>query len=296
MRAVLEVGGTHVVAAVVDPASLEVVTCQRREVDSAGSAKAILGTFAAAVEELGDAARGLPLVVAIPGPFDYERGIGDFDGVAKFGALHGVDLRGFLSERLGTSVDFVNDVTAYGVGQYELLGRPSRLVALTLGTGVGSCFLDEGQPVESGPLVPAHGWVYLLEYDGRPIEETFSRRAIVASYARETGTQLDVRDVADLARAGDEVASLVLRRAFAALAETLAPWIARFGADHVVIGGSIVGSWDLAERWFLPFLEASFPEGSPPVPVDCGARNEDAALIGAAHRFPDPQPGQGDPV
>ncbi|MCC2591844.1 ROK family protein [Tessaracoccus sp. OS52] len=296
MHAVLEVGGTHVVAAIVDADRRRVVTSQRVDLDSAGSADAILETFVTAVEGLGSAHRGLPLVVAIPGPFDYARGIGDFDGVAKFGALRGVDLRAFLSDRLGTAVFFVNDVTAFGIGQYELLGRPSRVIALTLGTGVGSCFLDEGRPVEDGPCVPPHGWVYLLEHDGRPIEETFSRRAIVSAYETPSGQRLDVREIAGLARRGDEPACRVLERSFTALADTLAPWVVSFRADLVVIGGSIVGSWDLLERWFTPRLAARLPAGHPPVPVERESGNQDAALIGAAHRFRDPQALQDEPV
>lgn len=288
MQAVLEVGGTHVVAAIVDAAHREVLTAQRIDLDSAGSADDILATFVTAVQGLGSAVRGLPLVVAIPGPFDYERGIGDFDGVAKFGALRGVDLRRFLTDRLDTTVFFVNDVTAFGVGQYELLGQPSRLIALTLGTGVGSCFLDGGRPVESGPSVPPKGWVYLLEHDGRPIEETFSRRAIIEAYKRGSGKLFDVREIAGLARGGDEVACRVLEQSFTALADTLAPWVSLFQADLVVIGGSIVGSWDLLERWFTPRLVGQLPAGDWPVPVESGAGNEDAALIGAASHFRNP--------
>ncbi len=48
------------------------------------------------------------------------------------------------------------------------------------------------------------------------------------------------------------------------------------------MGGSIVGSWDLVERWFTPRLGALLPQDHG-VPVLGGAANEDAALIGAAH-------------
>lgn len=280
MHAALEVGGTHVVAATVDVEQLRVTASHRLPLDSAAGAEEILGTLARAVEELGEAARGLPLAVAIPGPFDYERGIGDFDGVAKFGSLHGVDVRSYLEARLGTSATFVNDVTAYAIGQYELMDRPNRLIALALGTGVGSCFLVDGRPVDAGPSVPPHGWVYLLEHAGRPIEETFSRRAIAAAYQRATGKLLDVRDVAELARTGDDTAGRIMQHAFTALAETLAPWVTRFGADVVVIGGSIVGSWDLVERWFIPLFAGTSASSVPVIP---GAANEDAALLGAAH-------------
>lgn len=287
MHTVLEVGGTHVVAAIVDASRRHVLVTRRLVLDSQDHAGSILETLGRAVERLGPAARELPLVVAIPGPFDYGRGIGDFAGVAKFGALRGVDLRTILTDRLGMDVYFVNDVTAFGVGQYLLLRRPRRLVALTLGTGVGSVFLEDGHPVTTGNTLPPQGWVYLLEHDGRPLEESFSRRAIVEGYERASGKTLDVREIASLARRGDAAACMVMEQGFSALAKTLAPWVTRFEADLMVIGGAIVGSWDLVERWFTPRLAALLPPGSTPMPVESGAGNRDAALIGAAHHCED---------
>lgn len=282
MHAVLEVGGTHVVAALVDAAPRQVLVAHRLVLDSQGDAGFILETLARAVEGLGPAARALPLVVAIPGPFDYVRGIGDFTGVAKFQSLRGVDLRLFLTDRLGMDVHFVNDVTAFGLGQFLLLRRPRRLVALTLGTGVGSVFLEDGHPVATGESVPPQGWVYLLEHDGLPLEESFSRRAIIEAYEVVSGLRLDVHEIAGLARRHEAAACRVMERGFLALADTLAPWVARFGADLVVIGGSIVGSWDLLERWFTPRLASLLP-GDRLVPIESGAGTPDAALIGAAH-------------
>lgn len=285
MHAVLEVGGTHAVAAIVDAENRQVLMAHKLVLDSQAPAGVILETLARTVEGLGEHVSGLPLVVAIPGPFDYERGIGDFEGVAKFGALRGVEIGTFLTRRLGMQVSFVNDVTAFGLGQYLLLGQPRRLVALTLGTGVGSVFLEDGCPVIDGPAVPPLGWIYLLEHDGRPIEESFSRRALVDAYAAATGRQLDVRGIAARARRRDMEACRVMEQGLTALADTVAPWVARFEADLVVVGGSIVGSWDLLGIWFTPRLAELLPASDVAVPVENGAAQPDAALIGAAHHL-----------
>jgi len=281
MRAVLEVGGSHVTAAIVDCAHDQVLEAHRLELDSSGSADMIVQTFVDGVEGLGSRARGLPLVVAIPGPFDYRTGVGDFEGVAKFGSLRGLPLGEMLRTRLGTTVCFVNDVTAFGIGQYKLAGRPERLIALTLGTGLGSCFLEHGKPVESGPAVPPHGWIYLLEFEGRPIEETFSTRAIVDAYARRTAQRLEVKEIARMARAGDALASEILQHSYAALATTLAPWVSAFRAEVVAIGGSIANSWDLIETWFVPGIHEASTSGAA-VRVVKAADSEASALVGAA--------------
>ncbi len=281
MRAVLEVGGSHVTAAIVDCASNKVLEARRLGLDSSGSAEMIVQTLVDGVEALGSRARGLPLVVAIPGPFDYDLGVGDFAGVAKFGSLRGLNLGETLGARLNSSVCFVNDVTAFGIGQYELTGRPERMIALTLGTGVGSCFLESGKPVEDGPGVPPNGWVYLLQHEGLPIEETFSTRAIVSAYQRESGHRLEVRDVAGMARDGDPVAAGVLQHSFAALAATLSPWVSAFRAEVVAIGGSIANSWDLIEKWLVPGIR-EVPASGAAVRVVKAADSEASALVGAA--------------
>lgn len=280
MLTVLEVGGTHVTAALVD-GDLRIRGRERCTLDSSAGADDIVDALVGAVDKLDS--RTSRLVVAIPGPFDYEAGIGDFEGVAKFGALKEVNLREQLAARLGCRVQFVNDVTAYSLGQYEFHDRPRRLVTITLGTGVGSAFLADGVPVEEGLLVPPHGWVYLLEHDGRPIEETFSRRAVIAAYQRVTGREVDVAEIAALALDGQEDAVAVMHHAYRALAETLAPWLIGFRTDVLVIGGSIAQSWALVERWLSPMLDDAFHRYQAKTPrIAEGRDGELAALIGAA--------------
>ena len=84
-----------------------------------------------------------------------------------------------------SAVRFLNDADAFGVGEYAVGAARGhdRAVCITLGTGVGSAFLDRGRPVNSGPTVPPDGSIHLVVHDGRPIEETVSRRAIRTAYA-----------------------------------------------------------------------------------------------------------------
>ena len=129
--------------------------------------------------------------------------------------------------------------------------------------------------------MPPHGVLHYLEYDGLPLEDHFSRRALIAAHAAESGDSLDVADIAALARADDPTASAVFERGYGVLAAVLAPWLERFGAEVLVVGGSIAGSWDLVERWFLPPLLAALPTDA--LRVTRAALPEDAPLIGAAH-------------
>jgi hypothetical protein len=58
--------------------------------------------------------------IALPGPLDYERGIGPYEGVGKFHALRGCDLRAALRPHLPgvTSVSFHNDAHAFLLGEW----------------------------------------------------------------------------------------------------------------------------------------------------------------------------------
>lgn len=274
---VLEIGGTHVTAALVDTGRGSVRESHRRSLDASAPADAI-------VEDLLQAA-GLLAVppgatwgVALPGPFDYETGIGRFHGVAKFEALNGFDLGAALRKGLPESpaaVRFLNDADAFGLGEWAAgtLAGHARGLALTLGTGIGSAFLADGSVVADGPSVPPDGDVHRLEIDGAPLEETVSRRAILAAYDRPG---VDVADVAKAARDGEARARNVLESAFSALGEALRPWLGAFGATIVVVGGSMAGSWDL--------VAGPLRSGLGEVAVVRARLGEAAPLVGAGLR------------
>jgi glucokinase len=298
---VIEIGGTHVTAALVDTAAGRVPEATRHHAPLAADAPAdallaaIVGTARAIHPP-----PGAPWGVAVPGPFDYARGIARFHDVGKFDALHGVDLRRALHDGLGAPADrirFVNDATAFTVGEW-LAGAArehARVVGITLGTGVGSAFLADGVPVTDGPTVPAHGHVHRLTAGGRPLEETVSRRAILRRYAESTGRpadRVDVRGIAERARAGDELADRVLRDAMTALGEALGPWLAAFRATAVVVGGSITGSWDLIAE---PLRTATRRVAPPDIVLCAAQRPGDAALLGAARHATCPRPDRSAP-
>lgn len=281
----LEIGGTHVAGAMIDLAAPAVVAGTRSRVplDADGTADSIIGTIVQCAEGV-TAGPGAAWGVAIPGPFDYAAGIGSFEGVAKFGALSGVDVGRRLLDGIPAAdrVIFLNDADAFLVGEWAAgaaVGH-ERVAGITLGTGIGSAFLADGRVVSTGPDVPANGEVHLLSIDDRPLEDTVSRRAIVAAYARladlnATDKVPDVAEIADRARRGERAAHAAIQGALSALGHALAPWLERFGATALVVGGSMAGSWDLVE----PALRTGIPAN---VAVLRARLPDDAGLIGAA--------------
>lgn len=248
---VMDVGGSHVTAAVVRPdAPATPLGEAGSAVDPHASLDALLDQLAAPGRSLAATTTVRGWSVAMPGPFDAAAGRGTFAGVEKFRSLAGVDLRAGLAERLGVdagSVRFTNDAVAYGIGEWAsgAGGRVDRMICITLGTGVGSAFLVDGHEVADGDAVPEAGEVHRLTIDGRPLEDTVSTRALRAAYHRRTGTEATVQEICALARAGDGTAAEVVGTAMRALGAAVAPWVLRFSASRIVVGGSIARSWDV---------------------------------------------------
>ena len=278
----LEIGGSHVSAAVVDASTGTLVgAVHRRDLDGAAPAADILDALvaAAALLSVPDTATW---GVAMPDPFDYARGVGLFTGVGKFESLHGLDLRAVLSARLpggGQAIHFLNDADAFALGEWAHGAGAGhrRCVGLTLGTGVGSGWIVDGRITSSGPGLPPDGRAHRLRIGGAPLEETVSSRAIRRAYRAATGAAgCDVRTIAARARDGEPAARAVLRHAMRSLGGALGPCVRDFAADVVVIGGSMSASWDLFEPWF----RSGSPADAPPIrPAD---DPEHAALLGAA--------------
>ena len=277
----IEIGGSHVSACRVDVARACVVPpgVRRFDLDAGGSREALLGAISGAALEIKESAMRCA-GVATAGPFDYSRGVAKFRGVAKLESLYGVDLRERLSRDLGIEspeqVRFLNDAHAFVLGEWWTGAAKghARARGVTLGTGLGSGFLADGQIVLSGSGIPPDARLDLVPFRGAAVEDVISSRGIVAAF----GTTVDVAEIARRARSGEPNAIGAFRGFGAALGEFLEPWIARFGPTCVVFGGSITHAWDL----FGEAFQRSSPQASR-LPF-CGpaARLDEAPLLGAA--------------
>jgi glucokinase len=183
----LEIGGTHVSAGLVDVAGSSLASDVRRfSLDGRTSPDELLAAITTAALDV-----RLPAIdlwgVATPGPFDYERGVSKIRGLGKLDGLYGVDLRGRLARDLGIArperVRFLNDAHAFVLGEWWAGAAKGhrRAMGVTLGTGLGSGFLADGQPVVSGPEIPPDARLDLVPVRGGPDEDGCSCRGIAAA-------------------------------------------------------------------------------------------------------------------
>jgi glucokinase len=276
----IEIGGSHVSAALVDPSG-ELGPIARAAIDGHADAATLLGAITSVASRIG-ADPGASWGVAIPGPFDYDDGIGRYEGVGKFEKLNGIDvgeaLRAGVDPAPGT-VRFVGDAVAFAIGEWTAgqAGGRARVAALTLGTGVGSAFLVGGRPVTTGPTVPPEGRADLLAKDGTPLEDLVSTRAVLAAYRHEDGPPVSgVADIARLAADGNALAARVFADTYRTLGEMLKPFIQAFSPEILVVGGGISAAWQLIEP---PLREGLGISG---LPIVRASDTETSALRGAA--------------
>ena len=230
-----------------------------------------LGVKAGATEK-----RKIGAVLAVPGPFDLQAGVSLMRH--KLPYLYGVDLRGALAVRFGiepAQVRFLNDADAFLLGEIGAGAARGfrRAVGLTLGTGIGAAFAVDGRVVADGPGVPHGGEIWNLPYESGIVEDFVSSRAIAGSYQRRTGIKREVVDLAGEVR-NDPAAEHAFAEFGRHLGEVIRSLLAGFGAEVIVLGGSISRSADL----FLPAVRARM--GDSPTQLRVSALKDSAPLVG----------------
>ena len=289
-----DIGGSHITCAVVDLVSGNILrdTISERKVDNQAPAVEIIRVWAEALSaSLGrtDPGKVKGIGFAMPGPFDYVKGICYIKGVAKYEKLYGTDVGRAVAEVLNVKGDFLirfmNDASSFAVGEAWAGSAVSfrKSLSITLGTGFGSAFIADRIPIVDGPLVPRIGCVYHLPYRDGIADDYFSTRGLLGRYKAATGRDLPgVKELAALAST-DNIVRDLFNDFGDNLAMFLAPWLTGFGAEILVIGGNISHAWDLFGDVFEGRLRKENCESQ----VALSKLKEDAALLGSAYLLDD---------
>ena len=282
-----DIGGSHISCALIDLDRKSIVldSLETKKVDNHASADEILHDWAAVLNNKiasVDKQEIMGIGFAMPGPFDYANGIALFERTDKFEKLYDVNVENDLKKLLTIDTDlrFMNDATAFAVG--ESWGGKAvdhkKFIAITLGTGFGSAFIDSRLPVLEGNQVPEFGCVWHLPYKNGIADDYFSTRWFIKQYAEKTGNKVHgVKELGALALT-DPIAKDLFTAFGNNLGEFLGPWIQKFGAEALVIGGNQVRGYGL----FGPSLQLSFARQQIKIQIHLSELLEDAALLGSA--------------
>jgi len=279
--AVLDVGGTTITAAIVggDKSIIPhepVITPVNHE----GSLEEILETMIQAVAGVRKMSDGKVLAVGIampggPNYFDYEHGISHVK--FKFRKLYGQNIKTPLQDALGLSVYFMNDSEAFALGAWWAMDQDvERLLGITLGTGLGACFLVEGVALRTGPKVPKGGEIWNIPWRGKMMEDFVSRRFIEGAYARgyreHQGLPAlrSVKGIADAARDGNQAAQYAFQVFAENLGHILVSIVPPFRPDSIVLGGQIAKAFDLFSARAQEVLTRSIGSSCPLVASPLG--------------------------
>jgi glucokinase len=290
----VDIGGSHISCAAVDLQSFRILneTRTERAVNNKAQASEIIGVW---IQALSEVIKKIPskslkgIGFGMPGPFDYVKGISYIKGVAKYEHLYGCDVRKAVSDSLkfpdGFPVRFMNDVSTFAVGE-ALVGKAAnakRSMSITLGTGFGSAFISDRIPIVDGPEVPKLGCVYHLPYGDNIADDYFSTRWFIGKYKKLTGKKLSgVKEFSEMAGKDKIVMDLFIEFGNN-LGAFLAPWLKRFKAEIVVVGGNISHAYNL----FGNIFENSLKKEGCNCKVALSELKEDAAFIGAAYLLDD---------
>lgn len=210
-----------------------------------------------------------------------------------------VPLARMVSDRLGVPAVLGNDANAAALGEWRYgAGQGYKdLLVVTLGTGVGSGFIVNGQLVLGSHGNAGELGHMTLVIDGRPC--TCGRRGCLEAYAsirgmRQTYTELDgdpdilkvegVRCIADAAHEGNKAALQTFQRTVDWLAVGLANAVTATGPGRIVLFGGISRNGDLLmaplrERFQEVLL--NIYKGRVDLTVSA-LPDDDAAILGAA--------------
>lgn len=284
----VDIGGSHISCAAYDFNSNEYLSDSHAEseIDNHGSAEEIMSIWSATIQKSLETIAIEKLAgigFAMPGPFDYLRGISRFKGENdKFENTYGLEVGAEL-KRLNDLPDnipvrFINDATAFAIGEdrFGMAKEASRSLSITLGTGFGSAFIRDRLPVLDGDDVPGQGCLWHLPYEGGIADDYFSTRGFLGRYRDASGkTVSGVKELA--AMTGDESVKVLFEDFGYRLGIFLKPWIISSGSELLVLGGNISGAYPL----FSDGLDSGL-EGSNAV-VKVSALKETASIIGSAY-------------
>ena len=206
--------------------------------------------------------------------------------------------------RVGVAIENDADAAALGEAGWGTGRNKTRLVYVTVGTGIGAGLIFDGKiyrgvdyshPEIGHHLIDPSGPSCYCGFNGcweslatGPAMEAWMAANILADDVYRE--KLTAEKICDLSRAGDAVARQTVEREARYLGLGLANLVTLYVPDAIVLGGSVMKSADL----FLPTIHERIAASCRFVPyerteVSLASLGDDANLIGAArvwyHRF-----------
>lgn len=204
--------------------------------------KSIDTLFSSEVESIGF---GVPSVVDVQNGIVYD--------TANIPSWKEVHLKSIFEEIYGCPVFVNNDSNCYALGAYSTMmpkSRPSSLVAVTLGTGVGMGVVIDGE-LYCGANCGA-GELACLPYRDATVEDYTSKKFFLQAGC-------DPREAGEAAKAGDPEALELFREYGRNLGYAVSMVLYAYDPDIVVLGGGVGNNYPYFRDSMMDYLRESFP-------------------------------------
>lgn len=278
----IDIGGSHLTGALVNEATRKFVpdSYTRIRVNSQGTAEEILNSWVSAIQDIykNHPVKNKRIGIAMPGPFDYEKGISLIKGLDKYEALYKLNVKELLSKKLDipvASILMMNDAACFLRGEvyYGAAKGYTDVIGITLGTGTGSAIHHNGI-TEDANLGPSPFMESIAD-------EYFSTRWFVKRYIEKTGYAVkDVKAMTELYASEKHVQDI-----FSEFVKNLVVFLEGFVKTEkpqiIVMGGNIAQSASL----FLTDLVSQLTAKGIKIPIVNAQLGEEAAILGAASLF-----------
>lgn len=275
----VDIGGSHITAALVDLEVRSVLPAfsARKHINAQEDAASIIDDWCETIGLVFEAQPTLPkrVGIAMPGPFDYEKGISFIKDQNKYESLYGLNVKEMMAERLGVSPDHIrlmNDAGCFLQG--EVVGGAARgfksAIGVTLGTGLGTAIFQHGMAKDAN--------LWCAPFKDSIAEDYISARWLIKKYQIVSGTTVEhVKELVSLIPSDPRIKDI-----FKEFGHNLAVFLSSFVRDNnpevVIIGGNIAKSAD----WFLTQVEEDLLAQSIDIPVRIARLGENAHIMGAA--------------
>jgi glucokinase len=275
-----DIGGSHITAGICDLQNYGIVSQSviRADVNSKGSITDILTSWTDVFQEVlkkNAALQVSGLSVAMPGPFNYEKGVSYIKGLNKYESLYGMDIKQYFAGLLKLNPQFVrfrNDAESTIAGEVLAgAGKDNRCVmGVTLGSGFGSAYSENKitKDINLGSDL----------YKETIADDYFSTRWFLKSYKELTGVSLTggVMQLSELAE--KNVAARDIFKEFALnVSDFLSGPVEQLAPEALIICGNIAK----ASKFFLPYFTGALNS----ITIKLAQLGENAPLIGAATMF-----------
>jgi glucokinase len=270
-----DIGGSHITTALIDLENRTLIagSYYRTHIDANGSAVDIICNWAEVIKKSMAAATGTYKIgIAMPGPFDYEKGISFITGLHKYESLYRLNVKNLLAAELQIEVQHIkmaNDASCFLRGELfsGAVKGELNVTGLTLGTGFGSAIAENG--------IVRDGAYFDLPFLDAKAEDYFCSRWLVKRYHEISGRQ--VANVKEIALLSDIHTATV----FHEFGANLALFLSTLDKvpERVLLGGNIAQTYHL----FNPGLQEGLNKKGLNISFVLSMLDENAALLGAVN-------------